>query len=60
MTLATTNTQLHELETALDGTRAGSTTVRVDKEALRALIADHYALNLAVARKCGELPKTKE
>lgn len=59
MILKTTDTQFHGLETAVETARANSATVRVAREALRNLIADHYTLNLAVKRKHGELPETK-
>ena len=44
MKLATTDTQHHALEAALDVTREGSTVVKVDKEGLRALLNDHAAM----------------
>lgn len=58
MRLQTTDTQLHALDTALDAVRESSTTVKVDKAALRALLDDHYALNLEVLRRHGERPET--
>lgn len=58
MKLRTTDTQLHDLKTTLDGVRDSSTTVKVDKEALRNLLNDHYELNLAYMRKHGVLPET--
>lgn len=58
MRLQTTDTQLHALDTALDAVRESSTTVKVDKSALRALLADHYALNLEVFRRLADLPET--
>lgn len=58
MKLATTDTQLHGLEAALEAVRESSTTVKVDKLALKALLADHIDLNSEVLRKRGTLPET--
>lgn len=58
MILKTTDAQLHDIETAAQNTRKGSETVRVNKQALLNLLADHFTLNLAVKRKHGALPET--
>lgn len=58
MKLATTDAQLHALDTALDAVRESSTAVKVDKQALKNLLADHFALNKAVREKHGALPET--
>jgi hypothetical protein len=58
MKLQTTDAQLHALDVALDTTRESSRTVKVDKAALRALLADHFALNKAVQQKHGAFPET--
>lgn len=59
MILKTTDAQLYDLDAVAQNARENSTTVRVDREALLNLLADHYALNLEVKRKHGELPETK-
>lgn len=50
-TLATTDTELHGIDTALDNVRASSSTVKVDKEALRHLLADHFTLQQEARRR---------
>jgi hypothetical protein len=42
--LCTTDTEIHTLWETVHGARAGSATVRVDKEALRHLLTDHATL----------------
>lgn len=44
ITLQSTDTQLQQLAQAEDSARESSTTVRVDRAALRALLRDHYTL----------------
>ena len=44
MTLTTTDTQHHALWTALNAARDGTTSVKVDKAALKAILDDHGAL----------------
>lgn len=41
MKLVTTDTQHHALWSAINAVRETSTTVKVDKDALRALLVDH-------------------
>lgn len=60
MKLATTDTQLHELQTIEDGARASSSHVKVPREALKNLLLDHFTLNSAVLRKTGALPETTD
>lgn len=42
--LKTTDTELHNLWQNIHSTRESSSTVRVDKEALRHLLVDHHTL----------------
>lgn len=58
MKLETTDKQLHDLQQLEEGARASSTTVKVPRETLRALLNDHYTLNSAVLRKTGALSET--
>lgn len=44
ITLQSTDTQLQQLAQAEDSARESSTTVKVDRAALRALLRDHYTL----------------
>lgn len=44
ITLLSTDTQLHALAEAEDKARESSSTVKVDRAALRALLHDHYTL----------------
>lgn len=47
ITLLTTDSQLHALADAEDRTRDSSSTVKVDRQALRNLLRDHYTLYTA-------------
>jgi hypothetical protein len=52
MKIATTDTDLHELEKITDGAREGSVFVKAPKVALSRILRDHFDL-LAQARKAG-------
>lgn len=49
--LNTNDEQLHSLQHAVNEAREGSQTIRVDKEALRRLLLDHYLLNGASSKR---------
>jgi hypothetical protein len=51
ITLQTTDTQLAALAEIEDSARKGTTTLKVDREALRALLRDHYTLYQAALRQ---------
>lgn len=50
-TIATTDSQLHELERIVTIARDGTANVSVPKEALRRLLLDHYTLNQALRER---------
>lgn len=51
ITLNTTDQQLKDLQHAVNEARAGSETIRVDKEALRRLLLDHHKLYGLASRR---------
>jgi hypothetical protein len=51
MNMKTTQEQFEGLHEALDKVRSTSSTVKVDKEALRALLYDHADYDAIIARR---------
>lgn len=56
MILQITDAELYALERA---SQKRGETVRIDTQALRNLLAGHFALNLEVKRRRGAMPQTK-
>ena len=54
VTLSLTSDLLHALDTALERTKRSSTTVKVDRQALAAILIDHGRMVRALGQAVGE------